>query len=83
MPKEVAYSQLSFVDDADYVMAMIEQGKESMIVSLLEDMFSDIRIDIDNECMYNPLSINKYEMGFGDDVVTATSIDEVMSTPFF
>lgn len=37
LPKEVAYSQLSFVDDVDYVMYMIEQEKESMPDSLLED----------------------------------------------
>lgn len=37
LPKEVAYSQLSFVDDVDYVMDMIEQEKDDMPNSLLED----------------------------------------------
>lgn len=37
LPKEVAFSQLSFVDDVDYIMDMIEQEKAGMPVSLLED----------------------------------------------
>ena len=36
IPKEVAYSQLSFVDDVDYVMEMIENEKNDT-VSLLDD----------------------------------------------
>lgn len=37
IPKEYAYSQLSFVDDVDYIMEMIEREKESTPVSLLDD----------------------------------------------
>ena len=36
IPKEVAYSQLSFVDDVDYVMEMIEKEKNET-ASLLDD----------------------------------------------
>lgn len=36
IPREVAYSQLSFVDDVDYVMEMIENEKNDT-VSLLDD----------------------------------------------
>lgn len=36
IPKRVAYSQLSFVDDPDYIMEMIEEEKQSM-PSLLDD----------------------------------------------
>lgn len=36
IPKEVAYSQLSFVDDVDYVMEMLE-NEQSDIESLYED----------------------------------------------
>lgn len=31
LPKEVAYSQLSFVDDVDYVMQMIEKEKDGIL----------------------------------------------------
>lgn len=41
LPKEVAYSQLSFIDDVDYVMYMIEQEKEDMPSSLLEDDYEN------------------------------------------
>lgn len=37
LPKEIAYSQLSFVDDVDYVMQMIESEKE-------QDGFNEIDI---------------------------------------
>ena len=37
IPKEYAYSQLSFVDDVDYIMEMIEREKENTPVSLLDD----------------------------------------------
>ena len=38
IPKEVAYSQLSFVDDVDYVMEMIEKEKNDTPSLLDEDM---------------------------------------------
>ncbi len=41
LPKEVAYSQLSFIDDVDYVMYMIEQEKEDVPSSLLEDDYEN------------------------------------------
>lgn len=40
IPKEVAYSQLSFVDDVDYIMELIEEEKEA-IPSLNEDIDED------------------------------------------
>ena len=36
IPKEIAYSQLSFVDDVNYIMQLIEEEKQGMI-SLSED----------------------------------------------
>ena len=38
IPKEVAYSQLSFVDDVDYVMEMIEKEKNDTPSLLDEDI---------------------------------------------
>lgn len=38
IPKEVAYSQLSFVDDVDYVMKMIEKEKNNTPSLLDEDI---------------------------------------------
>lgn len=35
LPKEIAYSQLSFVDDVDYIMELIEEEKEG--IASLED----------------------------------------------
>ncbi len=43
LPKEVAYSQLSFVDDVDYIMQMIDKEKNG-IPSLIDD-----DQEIDNE----------------------------------
>ena len=40
LPKEVAYSQLSFVDDVDYIMQMIEKEKDG-IPSLTDDIPED------------------------------------------
>ena len=40
LPKEVAYSQLSFVDDVDYIMQMIEKEKDG-IASLTEETVED------------------------------------------
>ena len=36
IPKQIAYAQLSFVDDVDYVMQLIEEEKEAM-PSLIDD----------------------------------------------
>lgn len=45
IPKRIAYDQLSFVDDVDYVMELIEDEKES-IPSLTKDLDDE---DLDNE----------------------------------
>lgn len=45
LPKEVAYSQLSFIDDVDYVMQMIEKEKDG-VLSLTEDIEGDSDNDI-------------------------------------
>ncbi len=52
IPKEVAYSQLSFVDDVDYIMEMIEQQEDSIPEPNTEDStnkhINDIYIDEDD-----------------------------------
>lgn len=40
LPKEIAYSQLSFVDDVDYIMEMIEDEKDG-ITSLMDNKTDD------------------------------------------
>lgn len=34
-------------------------------------------------CGVDPLGVSEFDMWCGDKLMTATSIDEVMSTPFF
>ena len=41
LPKELVFSQLSFVDDPDYVMEMIEAEKENSVPSLMDDLEQD------------------------------------------
>lgn len=41
LPKEVAFQQLSFVDDVDYIMEMIENEKDG-IPSLVDDIQGDV-----------------------------------------
>lgn len=59
---------------------MKAQDLKKLILSLSQDVV--FSFNGQNACI-NPWNINKYEMGFGDNVMTAKSIDEVMSTPFF
>lgn len=48
VPKKVAYEQLSFVDDIDYLMELIEEEKDG-IPSLLDDLPEDDEDDLDGE----------------------------------
>ena len=44
LPKQVAFEQLSFVDDVDYIMALIEDEKDG-IASLMEETPEDLEGD--------------------------------------
>lgn len=47
LPKEIAYGQLSFVDDVQYIIDLIEQEKDN-IPSLLEDLPNDTTQEDEN-----------------------------------
>jgi hypothetical protein len=50
----------------------------------LEEMQSHILFDYNNEsCGIDPLSRSHFDMWYGDESYTVSSIDEVMSTPVF
>lgn len=47
LPKEIAFGQLSFIDDVNYVMEMLEEEKNG-IASLMENTPEDEEININN-----------------------------------
>ena len=50
IPKQIAYGQLSFIDDVDYVMELIEDEKENSVTSLMDedDEIDDNQKDTDD-----------------------------------
>lgn len=54
------------------------------IKNRIAEMASHITFDYDGKnCGIDPLARNKIDMWFGDNYMTALSLDEAMETPFF
>jgi hypothetical protein len=58
--------------------------KAKQIEERLAEMASHFTFDYNGKtCGVDPLSRTRYEMWYGDTDMTASSLDEVMTTPFF
>lgn len=54
------------------------------IKDYLESLVSHITFTYnDKSCGIDPFRKDNFEMWYGDDTITAKSIDDVMNTPFF